>query len=354
MLLKKKLLPISELKPGMISSNDIFSEGVMLLAKDIAITESGIDKLRQQYIVDKVEVYLENDSEEALTFKIKTAEEIENTFNEFSSNLEDIFKTISTLKSPEIQEVRTFSEKIQKEFSETGSIIRNVVFYGSGNDSVYRHSVNVAAISFILGKWLGLDKKNINLLTYSAVLHDFGKIKIDKNILDKEGTFTSDSPEYETFKTHPVIGYNFVKEIPYLDYSVSYGVLMHHERMDGSGYPLGVKEDKIHKFARIIAIADLFDEVNSNRYSEKVSGPLDALRIIQEQSLGKLDGTYCTVFLNHIVNYYMGENVLLNNNKSCKVIQININDLTNPLLLDEEGFVDLKKEKDLYVKKLVI
>lgn len=354
MLLKKKLLPISELKPGMIPANDIFSEGKMLLAKDIAITESGIDKLKQQYIVDKVEIYLENNSEEALTFKIKTAKEIENTFNEFSSNLKDIFKSISKLKAPEIQEVRAFSEKIQKEFNETGAIIKNVVFYGSGNDTIYRHSVNVAAISFILGKWIGLDNKNINLLTYSAVLHDFGKIKIDKDILDKEGSFIPGSSEYETFKTHPVIGYNFVKEIPYLDYSVSYGVLMHHERLDGSGYPLGVKEDKIHKFAKIIAIADLFDEVNSNRYNEKVCGPLDALRIVQEQSLGKLDCNYCTIFLNHILNYYMGENVLLNNDKSCKVIQININDLTNPLLLADEGFLDLKKEKDLYVKKLVI
>ncbi|XOQ59327.1 MAG: hypothetical protein ACFWUI_06260 [Clostridium sp.] len=129
---------------------------------------------------------------------------------------------------------------------------------------------------------------------------------------------------------------------------------MHHEKMDGSGYPLGITGDKIHKFAKIIAIADLFDEVNSNKYSQNISGPFEALKVIQEQSLGKLDCEYCNTFLNHVINYFIGENVLLNNKKSCKVIQININNLTQPLLLDEDGFLDLKKEKDLYVEKLVI
>ena len=68
----------------------------------------------------------------------------------------------------------------------------------------------------------------------------------------------------------------------------------------------------------------------------------------------KLDCKYCSVFLNHIINYFMGENVLLNNGKKCKVIQVQINDLTNPLLLSEDNFLDLRKEKDLYVEKLII
>ena len=113
MLSKKKLLRISELKPGMISASDITFENKMLLAKDIAITESAINKLKQNYIIDAVEIYVEDTSEDPFTAKIETAEELENTFNEFSYNLENIFNTISNLKAPEIKEVRTFSEKIQ-------------------------------------------------------------------------------------------------------------------------------------------------------------------------------------------------------------------------------------------------
>lgn len=352
MIYEKKILPISELQPGMISSMDIYSEGKILLAKDVAISESIIDKLKKNYIIDKVEVYLNNNSDEDLKLKIKTVQELENTFDEFSSNLESIFNNISDLKIPKLDEIKTFSQKIQAEFNAPGIVIKNIIFYGSGKDSIYRHSVNVAAISFILGKWLGLDENELSLLTYAAILHDFGKMEISKDILDKTTSLTSE--EYEIFKTHPVISYHFVKQIPNIDPSISRAILMHHEKMDGSGYPLHVKEDKIPKFSRIMAIADLFDEVSSNRYSEKIKGPLESLKIIQEQSLTKLDCNYCTMFLNHIINYYMGETVLLNDNRSCKIIQIHMDDLTKPLLLSDSEFLDLKKDKNLYIEKLVI
>lgn len=347
---KKKLLHINELKPGMVLANDIIFENKILLGRDMPITESYLIQLKKKYIIDKVEVYLEDDSIELLTLKIKTIEEVENTFNKFSSNLEDIFNKISHLKVSEIDEIRIFSKKIQEEFNSTGTVIKTIILHGSAKNNIYRHSVNVAAISFILGKWLGLNEREINLLTYSAMLHDFGKMKLDKKILTKPTRLTFQ--EYEVFKTHSTIGYNFVKQIPYLDSSVSRGILMHHEKIDGSGYPLGIKGDKIHKFAKIIAIADLFDRVNSNTYSKKINGPLHALKIIQEESFGKLDHIYCSMFLNHLLNYLMGENVVLNNKHFCKIIQIRMNDLTKPLLLGENGFLDLEKEKNLYVIKL--
>lgn len=351
-MLSKKRLPINELKVDMISANDIILEGKVLLGKDVPISELMLNKLKQNYIVDTVEVYADSESNETLTLKINTVEEIEETFNEFSSNLEDIFNNISSLKVPAMEELRVFSKKIQGEFTSTGIVIRDIVLYGSGEDSIYRHSVNVAAVSFILGKWLGLDENDINLLTYSAILHDFGKTKLDSNIVNKKNNLSY--KENEIFRTHPIIGYNFIKEIPYLHPSVGLGVLMHHERMDGSGYPLGLKEEKIHKFAKIIAIADLFDEISSSRYSDVEFGPFEVLEIIQKESRFKLDPTYCSMFLNHITNYYIGENVLLSNGSSCKVIQVNMNDLTKPFLLYDGDFLDLNKEKDLHITKLVV
>lgn len=352
MLSNKKIVPIDELKIGMISASDIYFEGKILLSKGIAITEPIINKLKQNYIIEKIEIYLDNNSNKTANLDSEAIKKLENTLNGFSSSLEIIFKNLSSLNTPRLDEIRIFSRKIQKQFHSTGILIRDIVLFGSGYDTIYRHSVNVAAISFILGRWLGLDENELNLLTYSAVLHDFGKMKISSFALSKRNDINS--KEYQIYKNHPVIGYNFVKQISFLDSSVCFGVLMHHERIDGSGYPLGLKEDKIHKFAKIIAIADLFDEVNSKRYSEKVRGPFKALEIIQKEGLGKLDGKYCNVFLSHVINYFIGEDVLLNNGQSYKIIQVNINDLTNPLLLDDDGFLDLKKEKDVYIEKLVI
>lgn len=352
MLSQKKLLPINQLQPGMVSSMDINFEGKVLLAKGVAITEQIIEKLKKTYIFDKVEVFIEDSSNKPLIIKTNPVEDTEATFNEFSLNLKNIFDKLTDSKVPSIVDIRIFTQKIQEEFNAIGPVLKDIIFYGNGDNSIYRHSVNVAAISFILGKWLNLSPMDLNLLCYSAVLHDFGKMQILNSIFVNKNNFTPE--EYEVYKTHPVIGYHFIKKIPYISPSVGEAVLLHHEKMDGSGFPLQLKQDRIPNFAKIIAIADTFDELSSNRYKQKIKGPLESLKVIQEESLIKLDCKYCNVFLNHIINHYIGETVLLNDERICKVIQIEINNLTKPLLFNDNEFLDLKKEKDLYVKKLLI
>ena len=193
-------------------------------------------------------------------------------------------------------------------------LINDIVFYGSGKDSIYRHSINVAILSNLLGKWIGLDEKKIHLLTYSGLLHDIGKTKIDSKIFNTNNSLSED--DFKIVKSHPLLGYNIVKEINFLDKSVAQGILMHHERLDGSGYPLGLQDDKISQFGKIIAIADVFDAINSNRSYRKKKAPFESLQIIKKESFGKLDYTYCNIFLHHMFSYYVGKDVVLNNKKS--------------------------------------
>ncbi len=353
MVRTKKLIYVHELIPGMIAAKEIMANGIVLIGNGYAITEYAINRLKESYIPNKIEVYWEDNREHNNEDRYeKTVEEVQQSFNEIAFDIKKVFDTMDSLKLSGIEEVRKFAARIQDELLNVSAVIKNIVLYGSGRDVVYRHGVNVAALSTILGKWIGLDGAQLNLLTYAAILHDFGKIKIDKHILDKPNSLTS--REFKEIKAHPSIGYKYVKQIPFLDKSVSYGVLMHHERLDGSGYPLGLKEDKIHKFAKIIAIADVFDAVNSNRIYKGSIGPFEALEIINKESLGKLDYEYCNIFLNHIANYYIGESVLLNVNKTCKIVQIDLNNLTKPLLMDDSGFIDLKYHKEFYVKELVL
>jgi HD-GYP domain-containing protein (c-di-GMP phosphodiesterase class II) len=347
----RKLCYVHELIPGMILSKDIRSNGKLLVPKGSRLTEVALAKIREHYIPNEIEIYLE-DEEESLINKERTVEEIEESLVEFTFDVERIFEDMTVLMVSDIDEIRKFAAKIQSELKNVNSVIKNIVLYGSGSDTIYRHGVNVAALSTILGKWLGIQGGDLNLLTYAAVLHDFGKIKISQDILDKPRGLTP--VEFKEIKTHPTIGYNFIKQIPFLDKSVSFGVLMHHERMDGSGYPLGLRENQIHQFAKIIAIADVFDAINSDRVYKKSKGPFEALEIIKKDSLGRLDYEYCNVFINQVSNYYMGESALLNNGKICKIVQIDANDLTRPLLLGDSGFIDLKKNKDLYIEKLVV
>ena len=348
---RKKSLSVSQLEVGMISVSEIKANGRILVAAGVAITEIILNRLKETYAGNQIEIYYEEEFDKVLD-NLKSVAEIEESFNELSESVEEIFDNMRMLQQSGIDEVRKFSNKIQSELESISSIVKNIVIYGSGADSVYRHSVNVAAISAILGNWIGLDKVQINLLTYAAILHDFGKTKISQELLDKRGQLTR--KEMEEIKSHATIAYNYIKDIPFLDKAVYYGVLLHHEKCDGSGYPLGLTGDKIHQFAKIIAIADVFDAVNSDRVYKKSRRPFEALEIIKSESYSRLDFEYCNVFLKHIVNYYTGENVLLNTGEVCKIIQVNTNDFEKPLLLGEEGFIDLKNHKDLHIEKFVI
>jgi len=353
----KRFLNVNELRVGMITSKEIKLEGRILLSEGIPLTEQILNKLRNAYFYAEVEVYCEEDdnldvNSDKNIEPIKTIAQVEKSFVKLSFDVQHIFENMEYLRSSSMDEVRQFAARIQKELKSTSSIIKNIVLYGSGSDTIYRHGVNVAALSTILGRWIGLNKQELNLLTYSAVLHDFGKTKISKDILDKPGALTP--KEFNEIKQHPVIGYKYIKQLRFLDKSVSLGVLMHHEKCDGSGYPFGLKEEKIHKFAKIIAVSDIFDAVNSDRVYKKSKSPFEALRLIQRESLGKLDYEYCNIFLNHVVNYYMGENILLNNGSLCKILQVDVKNIDRPLLLENNAFIDLKKQKDLYIKKLVL
>ena len=351
---KNAVLTIDQLEPGMVLAKDVVADRVILVSKGVVVTDALIKQLREKFVLRDIEV-ISNDSGKPERVKInneKDVKDIEQSFEQFTGVVKNIFNNLDTEAMDGIKDVREFAKNIQKELHSTGSIIKSVVLYGSGSDSIYRHSVNVAALSSILAGWLGFGENKINLVTYSGILHDYGKTIINQDILNKKEQLTNE--ELKEIRNHPVIGYEKIKKIHFLDSSVFYGVLMHHERLDGSGYPLGFKEDKIHEFARIIAIADVFDAVNSNRVYKKSKGPFEVLEIIQKESLGKLDYEYSKVFLDHIVNYYIGENVKLSDGTIGKIIQINPNDYSRPLLLCEDSFLDLKKQLDLNVVDLVL
>lgn len=348
---KKVLLSVNELKCGMILADKIISNGTVLLKEETELTDIMINRLQEVYFFNKVAVY--DDKKDIFAFyKNKTVEEIEESFGEYSINVKDVFDNIEDTIKTNFDELQTFVDKIKSELNSPRAVIKNIILLGSGEDTIYRHSVNVTALSGILGKWIGLSEEELSLLSKASMLHDFGKTKIGNDILGKSAKLTE--AEWKKVKSHPSVIYNLLKNIPDMDNSILYGTLMHHERLDGSGYPLGIKEERIHPFAKIIAIADTFDTINSNRAYKKSQGPFEALETLQNESLGKLDYMYCKIFIDHVITFLMGESVMLSNNKICTVVGVNANDISRPLVIDGTDFIDLKDHKDVYIKKLMI
>lgn len=124
------------------------------------------------------------------------------------------------------------------------------------------HSERVSRASVLIGRRAGMREDRVASLRYAGMLHDVGKLGVPTNVLQKAGRLTDD--EYEAIQQHPVRGREIVKDLEFLGEAIE-GILLHHERIDGRGYPLGKAGSEIPEFARIIAVADAFDSMTTTR-----------------------------------------------------------------------------------------
>lgn len=344
---KKALVDFSQLKPGMITADEIGYNGTILVGKNIILTEQMIEKLKLIYNLDNVEIYNNvKESKEMLALA-----EAENTLKNVSESINVLFSNSQNLKADITNEINNYSKHLLDYLKIDTNIFKNIILKGSGEDCIYRHSVNVASLSYLLGKWIGMEENKLHSLVYASILHDFGKTKINKKIINKKTPLTEE--EFDIIKEHTIVTYNEIKEIPFISQSVLYAILMHHERCDGSGYPLKLKGNQIHEFAKIIAITDTFDAINSNRIYKKRKKPLEALKIIKEESLTKLDYSLCNTFLRGLESYYIGQTALLSDNSICKIIKLDLNTIDSPLVFCNDEFIDLAKTPNLSVIKLL-
>ncbi|RKX49146.1 MAG: HD-GYP domain-containing protein [Thermotogae bacterium] len=173
------------------------------------------------------------------------------------------------------------------------------------------HSKNVAAIAVILGRNLGIKRKRLKLLERAALLHDIGKIGIPEKDLAKNGKLNDE--EYFIMKRHSEIGAVLVGKIPYLR-DLKSVILYHHEKTDGSGYPYGLKGDKIPYLARILAVADVFDALISDR---PYRSAMNLENAIKEMEKMPLDQEIVNALKNNIKNIL----VVLNKNTEMLIRQ---------------------------------
>ncbi|WP_199203823.1 HD-GYP domain-containing protein [Thermotoga sp. KOL6] len=175
-----------------------------------------------------------------------------------------------------------FVNSVLKAHYETEGLERIVNIVGRKDHYTAIHSRNVSKIAVFLGEKMGLKRKDLKALEASGKLHDIGKIAVPEHILNKPGKLSNE--EFEVIKRHPQIGADILREYPELSSIVS-AVLYHHERIDGSGYPEGLKNDEIPLFARIIAVADVYDALTSDRPYRKSLKPEDAVNLMKEMPL---------------------------------------------------------------------
>ncbi len=220
----------------------------------------------------------------------------------------------------------------------------------SSDDSVYSHSLNVAMISRILGKWLKWSSSDLDSLVIAGLLHDIGKITIPPEILNKEGKLTDE--EFEQIRWHPRAGYDLIKDLK-IDSRIKKAALQHHERCDGSGYPMKVDEIMLDDFAMVVAIADVYDAMTAARKYRAPLCPFQVIREFERDGYHKYKTEFLLTFLRRIATTYQNNRVILSDGQAAKIILLNQNSLSEPLVqLNDGSCIDLASSP-LYIQSIV-
>lgn len=362
----KRRVKLDNLEVGMIVADDVYTESdQLIIPKRSIMNEKLMTKLKLYgvpaiSIVDFEPSYTENSlSSEPRVLtqseKVKSSEEYKEYKKKFSkkvNELQSTFKDVASkgLSEDEADSVMEAAQEILKESLAMPSIFDMLHNMREMSDSVYSHSVNVSLISAILGKWLRFSQKDIEILAMAGMFHDVGKLLIPENILLKPYKLTE--KEFDVMKTHTYKGYQLLKDMD-INNHIKYVALMHHERCDGSGYPMGIKGDKIDKFAKIVAIADVYDAMTSSRVYRDPICPFVVISNFEQYGFQLYEIEYIMTFLKNIANTYINSQVRLSNGMVGEIIMINSLTLSKPVVKVGETYMDLSKETQVGIEFII-
>lgn len=282
----------------------------------------------------------------------KEFKEFQSTFTETVDSLKDTLSQVIKGEEINTEEILKETENVVSKSRNSLHILDMLQCMRGYDDMTYMHCLNVAILSNLIGKVSNkkMPEEDLELLTLSGLLHDIGKIMIPDNILQKPDRLTI--PEYNLVKTHVLQGHNILKDRK-LDKRVIDAVLRHHERMDGSGYPGGYRGDQVGDFSKILAIADTFDAMTSKRPYRDAICPFTVIAMFEREGITKYDLEYLLPFLNTVVQAYINTDVVLSNGEQGKVVLINKDSLSRPVVKVGAFYCDLVREPDVTIEKII-
>lgn len=363
-----KRVRTQDLRPGMKTAEDVFSyNNQMIVPKGATLDDKIITRLEFYSVLairiadeeDEAEEQFPSDDGEvseasSYSERVRASKEFKQFEKGFLENTENFKQSLNNLVVDGSDvDTDTLLHGVTDMVSENMTsisvfdMLHNMRQY---DDFTYMHSMNVALICNVFAKWLNMSEQDIEILTLGGLLHDVGKLKIPDNIIRKPEKLSP--AEYNIIKTHSLQGYNILKDKD-IDDNIKKCALMHHERCDGSGYPLGLTSEKINSYAKIVAIADVYDAMTAARIYRGPLCPFKVISIFESEGLQKYDSHYILTFLEHIATTYMNNRVRLNNGMEGDVVFMNKNQYSRPMLQCGDQFIDLTKETELYIETFV-
>lgn len=331
-MVKRRYISTRLLSPGMIIDQSLIDRtGRILIARKTPLEAFHIDALQKMNITG---VYIREGEEEPEEINIEitpeTAAVIEKNRIEDRAKVklsESVKKRVSegiqylysnTSSDSFTSAANNIADDLMKAITENDALALDIGALKISDEYTFKHSVDVATISMIIAKKSKLSNTDISKIGVAGLLHDVGKSQVPNEILNKAGRLTED--EFEIMKKHSLFGYNILKEKPDISADILMGVLQHHEKLNGRGYPMGIKAEQISPYAKIISIADIYDALVTERPYKKAFSQRDAIEMIMAMT-EDLDVNAMKSFLNSVILYPVDCIVKLSNGEPAKVVE---------------------------------
>ena len=338
-------VPVKGCRLGELLAADVYNDkGVVLISKNTVINGFLKEKLLDIGIRD-IYIYADASDDNAALSEFKT------NYTDALLRIKSFVNDIAAGKQLDYGKVIHATKQIQIKINENSSILKCLQEIRNVDEYTYTHCLNTAFYSMLIAKWMNFTERGISKVIQAGLLHDIGKTQIPVEILNKRGILTRD--EFECVKKHTVLGYQILESLGDVDPDIKWAVLHHHERIDRSGYPFRAAPDDVGIFAKIIAVADVFDAMTSDRSYKKRVTPFDAFEMYQTVGVSIFETKVLRTFIKHIVPYYTGSKVLLSNDNTAEIVYIPPHDITHPVVLSGSDYIDLSNYNGVKIVEII-
>ncbi|MBP1971063.1 HD-GYP domain-containing protein (c-di-GMP phosphodiesterase class II) [Virgibacillus natechei] len=356
----------SQLAAGCVLLNEVNGKsGQPIIPKNTVLTEEHIKVLRF-FLVESVEIssktvdgdpFIPKDPKQEESEQVKEIESsllFRDHFEYVVTTYKKLFKNWQNGMEIDMSQVRKIMIPLLERMDEIGSAVYTLHHYTTKKDYFYYHSVAVGILAAFIGRKMGYNKGEWIQLGLGGFLSDSGMVKMDPAILSKESSLTSD--ELDKIRKHPIYSYRLLDNISILSNKVKLAVLQHHERLDGSGYPLGLTQGKIHMYARIIAVCDMYHAMTSERLYKGNQSPFSVMEEMQKEQYSTLDTQVVMQFIKSLADFSIGTRVSLSNQATGEIVFIENKYPTRPMVkLDATNdIISLKDKLDLYIEQVLL
>jgi putative nucleotidyltransferase with HDIG domain len=304
---------------------------------------------------------MEVEKQDSIDLQQKMRRSINKTEKQFERSVHMMHSVTSKLSSRPLNAVNDAKDLINnltEQLLSGDNIFLHLMGDAKPEDAVYHHSLNVSILCMLLGKGLGWEREEIELIGMGALFHDVGKMKIPTNILNKRGPLSD--PEINFIKQHPLMSINFLKLADTFPEAAKPMIGNHHEFLDGSGSPQRLKANQLDKFSQLIAVVNEYDNLCNGSLQSKSKTPFAALSYLYKNYSTKLNQEYVGRMIKTLGIYPPGCIIELSSGQFGIVMSVNLNKILFPMIMvydpnvpkDLAPIINLEKEGISIVRSL--